>query len=375
MEPIFIYFDKVKFDNSDLKTFTIKFSDGDLLDGVFFKKTHDYYITSMTSSITIEKNLKELKDYSDIKKLSDLSKAYLKNGIDYYQTFPLISSSVFSELFPYKKLLPDKSKRGLSVVRIDYFDVDANTKSFVYVYSGYEDLKLNGLKFTNEDVSLKLDLIKERNELYIEKKVSLLRSETELLKDALDQSNEENVIMVKLGQWYFPIFIPIAKYYFKRKATISKQAFYNEIKTHNFIYKGIFDEIIYHFVITKDKSRISARYPIWVGENNVTISAGNALYFTPSLYNKLKSKLTFTGRILIDETKLQDIKKKLNNSNTFDTTMFYIFRNRDSNAKWEFNVNDFTIPNNNINIKSSGNRKQDIFNYISEKSQSTKRLS
>ena len=189
MEPIFIYFDKVKFDNSDLKTFTIKFSDGDLLDGVFFKKTHDYYITSMTSSITIEKNLKELKDYSDIKKLSDLSKAYLKNGIDYYQTFPLISSSVFSELFPYKKLLPDKSKRGLSVVRIDYFDVDANTKSFVYAYSGYEDLKLNGLKFTNEDVSLKLDLIKERNELYIEKKVSLLRSETELLKDALDQSN------------------------------------------------------------------------------------------------------------------------------------------------------------------------------------------
>ena len=181
--------------------------------------------------------------------------------------------------------------------------------------------------------------------------------------------------MVKLGRWYFPIFIPIAKYYFKRKATISKQAFYNEIKTHNFIYKGIFDEIIYHFVITKDKSRISARYPIWVGENNVTISAGNALYFTPSLYNKLKIKLTFTGRILIDETELQDIKKKLNNSNTFDTKTFYIFRNRDSNAKWEFNVNDFTIPNNNINIKSSGNRKQDIFNYISEKSQSTKRLS
>ena len=38
MEPIFIYFDKIKFDNSDLKTFTIKFSDGDLLDGVLFKK-------------------------------------------------------------------------------------------------------------------------------------------------------------------------------------------------------------------------------------------------------------------------------------------------------------------------------------------------
>ena len=157
MEPVFIYFNKVKFDNSNLKTFTIKFSDGDLLDGVFFRKTYDYYITSMTSSITIETDLKELNDYSDIKKISDMSKAYLKNGIDYYQTFPLISSSVFSELFPYKKLLPDKSKRGLSVVKIDYFDVDANTKSFIYVYSGYEDLKSNGLQFTNEDVSLKLN--------------------------------------------------------------------------------------------------------------------------------------------------------------------------------------------------------------------------
>ena len=66
---------------------------------------------------------------------------------------------------PSKRLVPDKSKRGLSVVRIDYFDVDSNTTSFVYAYSGYEDLRLNGLKFTNKDVSLKLDLVKEQNEL------------------------------------------------------------------------------------------------------------------------------------------------------------------------------------------------------------------
>ena len=365
MEPVFIYFNKVKFDNSNLKTFTIKFSDGDLLDSVFFKKTHDYYITSMTSSITIETDLKELNDYSDIKKISDMSKAYLKNGIDYYQTFPLISSSVFSELFPYKKLLPDKSKRGLSVVKIDYFDADANTKSFIYVYSGYEDLKSNGLQFTNEDVSLKLNLVKEQNELFIEKKVTLLKSETELLKDALNQANNENVIMIKLGRWFFPIFIPIAKYYFKRKATLTKQKFENEIRTHNFIYRAIFDGFRYNFVITKDKSRISSRYPIWVGTNNFTILPRNTVYVTPSLYHNLKDKLNFTGRVLIDDVELQDIKQKLN-SNTFDKSIYYIFTNTDANAKWEFNIKDFTIPNNIINIKSTGNRKQDIFNYISE---------
>ena len=105
MEPVFIYFDKVKFDDANFKIFTIKFSDGDSLDGVLFRKTNDYYLISMTSSITIEQNLKELKDYDDIKIISDISKAYLKNGIDHYQTFPLISSSVFSELFPYKKTI------------------------------------------------------------------------------------------------------------------------------------------------------------------------------------------------------------------------------------------------------------------------------
>ena len=364
MEPVFIYFNKVKFDNSNLKTFTIKFSDGDLLDGVFFKKIHDYYITSMISSITIETDLKKLKDYSDIKKISDMSKAYLKNGIDYYQTFPLISSSIFSELFPYKKLLPDKSKRGLSVFRIDYFDVDANTKSFVYVYLGYEDLKSNGLQFTNEDVSLKLNLIKEKNELFIEKKVTLLKSETELLKDALNQANNENVIMIKLGRWFFPIFIPIAKYYFKRKATVNKQRFENEIRTHNFIYRAIFDGFRYNFVITKDRANISSRYPIWVGTDKFTILPHNTLYVTPSLYHNLKDKINFAGRVIINDVELQDIKQKLNSN--FDKSVYYIFTNQDANAKWEFNIKDFTIPNTNVNIKSTGNRKHDIFNYMSE---------
>ena len=93
-----------------------------------------------------------------------------------------------------------------SVVRIDYFDVDANTKSFVYVYSGYEDLKLNGLKFTNKDVSLKLDLGKEKNEVYIEKKVNLIKGNDDLFNDTLDETNNENVVLIKLGTFYFPIY-------------------------------------------------------------------------------------------------------------------------------------------------------------------------
>ena len=40
MEPVFMYWDKVKFENNNnnFKDFTVKFSNGDSLDGVFFKK-------------------------------------------------------------------------------------------------------------------------------------------------------------------------------------------------------------------------------------------------------------------------------------------------------------------------------------------------
>ena len=326
MEPIFVYFDKVPFDNSsNSKTFTLTFSDGDVLDGVFFRKTKDYYLTSMSSSITIEQDIKELNDYDDIKKISDISKAYFKIGIDHYQTFPLISSAVFSVIVPSKRLVPDKSKRGLSVVRIDYFDVDSNTTSFVYAYSGYEDLRLNGLKFTNEDVSLKLDLVKEQNELYIEKKVSLIKSNDDLFNDALDEANSENVIMVRLGRYFFPIYIPIAKYYFKRKAVIPKRQFEREIRKHDFIYKAIFDGFRYNFVITKDKSAVSSRYPIWVGEKNFTIAPYETIYVTPSLYHKLKNKLTFSGTMLLNDSQLQDIKTKLGNTKFNKSGVLYFF--------------------------------------------------
>ena len=39
MEPVFIYCDKVQFQNDDYKIFKVDFSNGDKLDGVFSEKT------------------------------------------------------------------------------------------------------------------------------------------------------------------------------------------------------------------------------------------------------------------------------------------------------------------------------------------------
>ena len=196
MEPIFVYFDKVKFDNSNLKTFTITFSDGDLLDGVLFKKTNDYYITSMTSSITIEKDLKELKDYDNIKKTSDIANEYLKNGINHFKSLPPLSSSVF-----YSKvnedLVQDKTKEALSIVEIAFIDLNTKNSNSVKVYSAYENLKIYGLKFSNKYLLYNLNFITENDQLYINKKVQLRRSKRLLINNALRKTYSENLIMIK----------------------------------------------------------------------------------------------------------------------------------------------------------------------------------
>ena len=79
MDPVFIYYDKVNFQN-DYKVFKVDFSDGDNLQAVLFKKNRDYYITSMSCFITLEQDLKELTHYDDIKKISEISNKILKNG-------------------------------------------------------------------------------------------------------------------------------------------------------------------------------------------------------------------------------------------------------------------------------------------------------
>ena len=82
MDPVFIYYDKVNFQN-DYKVFKVDFSDGDNLQAVLFKKNRDYYITSMSCFITLEQDLKELTHYDDIKKISEISNKILKNGIEH----------------------------------------------------------------------------------------------------------------------------------------------------------------------------------------------------------------------------------------------------------------------------------------------------
>ena len=81
MEPTFIYYNKLTFD--DEKKFLIDFSDEDSLEGVVFKKNKDYYITSMTCHVDLTVDIMKLLNYLKIKQTPDLATAILRGSIDF----------------------------------------------------------------------------------------------------------------------------------------------------------------------------------------------------------------------------------------------------------------------------------------------------
>ena len=61
MDPVFIYYNNLEF--QDNKIFSISFNDGDRLQGIWFKKNRDYYLTSMSCFIEITNDLSELEHW------------------------------------------------------------------------------------------------------------------------------------------------------------------------------------------------------------------------------------------------------------------------------------------------------------------------
>ena len=125
MEPAFMYWSKIKFKGNDnFKEFTVNFSDGDNLNGVIFKKEKNYFITSLAANVEIDKNLKNLKDYKKIKELSEKSNEIIEKGIDY----PYKDIILEINLKDIDDLLPDKTKRKLSVKSLEFFDEKTEKK-------------------------------------------------------------------------------------------------------------------------------------------------------------------------------------------------------------------------------------------------------
>ena len=111
MEPVFMYWSKIKFKGNDnFKEFKVNFSDGDNLNGVIFKKEKNYFITSLSANVEIDKDLKGLKDYKKIKEISRKSNEIIEKGISHLHKDILLEINLKDV-----DLLPDKKKRKLAV--------------------------------------------------------------------------------------------------------------------------------------------------------------------------------------------------------------------------------------------------------------------
>ena len=114
-----MYWNKIKFDGNDnFKEFKVNFSDRDNLNGVIFKKEKNYFITSLSANVEIDKNLKDLKDYKKIEELSEKSNEIIEKGIAH------LSKDIILEINSkdLDDLLPDKTKRKLSVKSLEFLD-------------------------------------------------------------------------------------------------------------------------------------------------------------------------------------------------------------------------------------------------------------
>ena len=81
MEPIFIYYDNLSFDQ--YTRFTMKLGNNDLLEGALFKKNKEYYITSMSCFVDPTVDVKKLPQSDNIKEIPDLANVISADGVDF----------------------------------------------------------------------------------------------------------------------------------------------------------------------------------------------------------------------------------------------------------------------------------------------------
>ena len=81
MEPIFIYYNNLSFDQ--YTRFTMKLGNDDLLEGALFKKNKGCYITSMSCFVDPTVDVKKLRQSDNIKEIPGLANAILADGVDF----------------------------------------------------------------------------------------------------------------------------------------------------------------------------------------------------------------------------------------------------------------------------------------------------
>ena len=355
-----MYWNKIKFKGNDnFKEFAVNFSDGDNLNGVIFKKDKNYFITSLSANVEIEKNLTNLKDYKKIKELSEKSNEIIKKGIDHFHNDFILEI----KLKDVDDLLPDKTKRKLSVKSLEFFDEKTKKNKTVSIYSQYEELKLFGLKFKKENgiiYKYTIDVIEDKkNNLFLQKKIFFDKNKLiEIIKKEYDYKNtffmEYNGKLIAHTIDFTDFLVKHIDFVIGKKIDFTS-IFKNRSNFSVYFYDNLFGGS--SLIPTKappaifkkgDYSNLTDQHPIAVSfGRNIAIKGGVNFYITPELYEKDHSifkKIPEIPSRNVKTNELVELRTQLNNDN-FTVSKLYGFRNVKNYSIYPIlNYNNFIIP-------------------------------
>ena len=365
MEPVFIFFNKINFTgDDDFKKFNVEFSNGDKFDGVLFRKENDYYITSLSSNIKIEKDLKKLEDYEKIKKLSKELNDVLKKGYD------SLVEDIKLKIENVNDLQIIKNKRRLSTKTVEFLDETSKNKKKIIIYSPFKELKLFGLKFQNENeifYKYYINLITDaKNNFFLEKK--LFYNRNKIYEKIRKEFLYKNMFFMEKNGKLIVQPIDIVEYLANKIENSGKVDYFNLWKNSS-EFKISFYEILFGTsskskrpLIFKKGDNVTDNNPIsFNNSGNFKIKSGINFYITKELYDKKQSifrKIPETPKKIINTNELNDLRKQLKDNN-FTISEIFGFKNANDSIYPALRVDDFEIPDFKINIKVENNLKDE----------------
>ena len=369
MEPVFMYWNDVKYvGENDFKKFKLQFNDSDRLNGVIFKKDRDYFITSLSTNVKLDKNVKDLDDFKKISEVSKKANEILTNGVDHFHE----NFTLKANLANIDDLVPDKTKRKLSIKSFNFFDEKTKKEKNVSIYTPYKELEFFRLKFVKENGNIykyTIKLLEERDNLFLEKK--FFYEKDKLIELVKKEFNYKNTIFIEnngklIGQTInFTDFLVMLIENLKG-STID---FLDLLKTSNF--RSYFYQILFggttlsptklnpKIFIKGGSSNLTESHPIAVTfSGNISIKGGVNFYITEELYQKKHSifkKIPEIPAKNLTDAELQKLKAELNDD-SFKATKLYGFRNTKAYSRYPIlSVDDFVMPNFNVSVKIKKN--------------------
>ena len=354
MDPVFMYWNKINFiGNNDFKKFMVEFSNGDRFNGVLFQKENDYFITSLSTNIKIEKDLTKLEDYDKIKKISDELNDILNKGSD------SLNEDIKLKIENVNDLEIVKTKRKLSTKTIEFLDKTIKKKKQILIYSPFKELKLFGLIFQKEnDIFYKYNinlLADAKNNFFLEKK--LFYNRDKIVEKIRKEFFYKNMIFMEKNGKLIVQPIDIVEYLALKieaaqgiRLDIWKNYFKSQFQT-------LFSEIIFggYFEKPEDKkpkifrkgNNVDDNFPISINfSGRMLIKSRVNFYLTKELYDKKKSIFKNMPEIpkkIITATELADLRKQLKDDN-FSISEIYGFRNTRYSTYRTLKPADFEIP-------------------------------